>query len=505
MKQQQLISAELQHYMDAYYPIIYLNTYEEGLAREAVTAIVGSRKGYIWDVTQGLANLKTGDPEFTHAMSLDESLALLADSHDETVLLIQDAHRHLDDPRVIRWLITLAMRITSGFESTIFLVSPIVKLPVELEKFITVIELGYPSQDDVIEVITKCITENESHIPSEDDMRLLARACSGLTRFEVDNILALTLASGYTLDASCVSFVNDEKSRAIKRSEVLEIIKGAQQLSAIGGLDNLKLWLQGKAKIFHDLDRARAYGVDVPKGVLVAGMPGCGKSLCAKATASCFGVPLLRLDIGKLMGKYVGESEENMRRALALAEANSPCVLWIDELEKAFAGINSSTGGDKGGGGSEVATRMFGYFLTWMQEKSGSTFVIATANNIKGLPPELLRRGRFDEIFYVGLPFEKEREQILRIHLGNRRRDDASAIDFALIAKQTDGYSGADLESVIRDAIEYAFLRQRPSVCTDDLVHAKKEITSISVVMGEQLKSLEEGMKDFKLKPASCK
>lgn len=196
-----------------------------------------------------------------------------------------------------------------------------------------------------------------------------------------------------------------------------------ETIDDIGGMDILKEWLKRKSKIFKNMARAETYGVDIPKGVLTAGIPGCGKSLNAKAAASLFEVPLLRLDMGRLMGKYVGESEANLRNAISLAEAISPCVLWVDELEKAFAGIGGT------GGSAEVTTRLFGNFLTWMQEKSSPAFVVATANDITRLPPELLRKGRFDELFYVGLPKEPEREKIFEIHIHKRRPQDLKKLN----------------------------------------------------------------------------
>ena len=236
--------------------------------------------------------------------------------------------------------------------------------------------------------------------------------------------------------------------------------------------------------------------MDMPKGVLIAGVPGCGKSLCAKAAASLFEVPLLRLDVGKLMGKYLGESEANLRKAIHLAEAISPCVLWVDELEKAFAGM----GGD---GGHEVTTRLFGTFLTWMQEKTSAAFVVATANDITKLPPELLRKGRFDEIFFVGLPKAEERSKIFEIHISKRRKQDLSNIKVAELVAKTDGYSGADIEGVVKDAIEYAFSEDKSALSTQDILLAIQNTNSLSVIMKEPLEQMTKEYERRKLKNAS--
>lgn len=239
------------------------------------------------------------------------------------------------------------------------------------------------------------------------------------------------------------------------------------------------------------------FGVTMPKGVLIAGVPGCGKSLSAKAAGSLFEVPLLRLDMGRLMGKYLGESEKNMREAIQLAEAISPCVLWVDELEKAFAGISSR------GGGAEVATRLFGTFLTWMQEKTSAAFVVATANDIMKLPPELLRKGRFDEIFYVSLPNKEERRKIFEIHLNKRRKQDIDKIDMDVLVSQTEGYSGADIEGIVSESIENVFVRGEKVLTTGDISSSICSTHSLSEIMKEQIEGMAKMYEDRKFKKAS--
>ena len=279
------------------------------------------------------------------------------------------------------------------------------------------------------------------------------------------------------------------------KSGILEMIQVNEKPEDIGGLENMKDWLLRKAKVFQSINKAIAWGVTMPKGVMIAGVPGCGKSLCAKVTAQMFNVPLLRLDMGKIMGKYVGESEENMRKAIALAEAISPCVLWIDELEKAFAGVNGS--------GNEVTVRLFGTFLTWMQEKTSSTFVVATANDITKLPPELMRKGRFDEIFYVGLPNEAERKKIFEIHISKRRKDDLSSIDVRKLAQSTNGYSGADIEGVVIDAVENAFVDGKTAISTEYIENAIRNTHSLSEIMKDSLTNLSKEYESRHFKSAS--
>ncbi len=277
---------------------------------------------------------------------------------------------------------------------------------------------------------------------------------------------------------------------------MLEIVSFNETIDDIGGLENLKEWLKKKAKVFSNLDKAIKFGVDIPKGIMIIGMPGCGKSLTAKATASLFEIPLVRLDVGRLLGKYVGESEDNMRKALKLSEAISPCVLWIDEIEKAFAGV----GGD--GGGSDVTTRLFGQFLTWMQEKENTVFIVATANDISKMPPEFLRKGRFDELFFVDLPNGEERRKILEIHLKKRGKW-TKDIDTIALIKETEGFNGADLEAVIKDAIENAFINGQQTVTTTDLQKSIKDTKSISSTLKEKISQIKDTISKIDIKPAS--
>lgn len=320
-------------------------------------------------------------------------------------------------------------------------------------------------------------------------------AFKGLTEFEIDNILAAALSSDRSFTRQDLDLIFAQKQQMIMKSGILEMIQVKERIEDIGGLENLKDWLQRKAKVFQAINKAIEFGVNMPKGVMIAGVPGCGKSLCAKVTAKMFNVPLLRLDMGKIMGKYVGESEENMRKAIALAEAISPCVLWIDELEKAFAGVN--------GTGNEVTVRLFGTFLTWMQEKTSSTFVVATANDITKLPPELMRKGRFDEIFYVGLPNDEERRKIFEIHIRKRRKNDLNSIDISYLASKTGGYSGADVEGVVIDAVETAFVDGSTALTTEHIMNAISHTHSLSEIMKESLATLSKEYENRHFKKAS--
>ena len=374
------------------------------------------------------------------------------------------------------------------------IVSSVVKVPKELEKFITILELEYLTQDEIRKQI-KCFAEEQNCPISDSLLEEMSMALKGLTEFEIESLLASALADDGMFTRQDLKLIFEQKQQMIMKSGILEMIPLKEKAEDIGGLENLKKWLYRKAKIYKSINKALAFGVDMPKGILIAGVPGCGKSLTAKVTAQLFEVPLLRLDMGKIMGKYVGESEENMRRAIALAEAISPCVLWIDELEKAFAGIDGS--------GSEVTVRLFGTFLTWMQEKNSSAFVVATANDITKLPPELMRKGRFDEIFYVALPKPQERRKIFEIHIGKRRNQDLASIDIDKLVKKTDGYSGADIEGVVKDSIENAFADDKPALTTEYIERAIQNTHYLSEIMKEPLEKMSKEYETRKFKNAS--
>jgi SpoVK/Ycf46/Vps4 family AAA+-type ATPase len=308
----------------------------------------------------------------------------------------------------------------------------------------------------------------------------------------------LAYQDGGCIDKDDKVLILKEKQQFIKKSGMLEIVNYTETIDDIGGLENLKSWLKRKSVIFSNLDKAIKFGVSVPKGIMIMGMPGCGKSITAKATASLFEMPLVRLDVGRLLGKYVGESEENMRKALKLSEAICPCVLWIDEIEKAFSGIGS------GGTSNEVTTRLFGQFLTWMQEKESTVFIVATANDISGMPPEFLRKGRFDELFFVDLPTGEERRRILDIHLKKRNRWNKN-IDLIALIKETDGYNGADLEAVVKDTIERAFIEGKEVITTEDLLETIKDTKSISSTLKEKVSEIKKEIEKMDIKPASKK
>ncbi|MDH5511466.1 MAG: AAA family ATPase, partial [Nitrospinota bacterium] len=296
-------------------------------------------------------------------------------------------------------------------------------------------------------------------------------------------IFSKALLHDYKLDGTDIDLILFEKKQLIRKSGSLEYFDASETISDVGGMDSLKKWLVARRESF--TPRARDYGLPLPKGLLLLGVQGCGKSLTSKAIASLWNQPLLRLDMGKIFSSFIGSSEENMRRAIATAESLAPVILWIDEIEKGFSGIKSSGATDAG-----VTSRIFGTFLTWMQEKTKAVFVIATANSISDLPPELLRKGRFDEIFFIDLPTEEERKEIIRIHISKRKRD-VSKYNIDELAKASHGYSGAELEMAIVESMYTAFGDKR-EFNDKDITTAVKESVPLSRTMAEEIQKLRE-------------
>lgn len=499
------VKDNLSQYINAGFPILYIKTFEEAKADEYIAIAAGRREVVEWNGAKGFVNFKT-KAVLVQGQSLEATISLLNTGKEmnRKLLVIKDAAEYLDpngqrkSDVAVATLKDLARKIRQGdIDASIVIVSPALHIPPELEKLITVLELDLPDEIEISGIIDQFIADNEIPGGPAEFQAELATAFKGLTESEIIDLLKLAISREGELTNKALQLIFDQKQQMILKAGILEMVPLKESVSDIGGLENLKEWLAKKADVFKNMKAAAEFGVTMPKGVLIAGVPGCGKSLSAKAAGKLFDVPLLRLDMGRLMGKYVGESEENMRKAIQLAEAISPCILWVDELEKAFAGIGS------GGGGNEVTVRLFGMFLTWMQEKKSAAFVVATANDITQLPPELLRKGRFDEIFYVALPNDEERKKIFEIHLKKRRKEDVQNIDVNKLAKSTGGYSGADIEGVVSESTEGAFARRSGSLTTKDVMDCIKNTHSLSEIMKEPLEKMAKLYEDRKFKKAS--
>ena len=487
----------LASYIDALHPIIYINHFDFKVIDAAIAQVGEETKCVEFNNALGLVDFRTKSP--LRECSLEQFLKLTMDDgfEHETFLVLKDVHGELNDPRIIALLKRIAENnlYNDEYHTTIFILSDVTVIPHELENYITVFDIPLPTTTEIHTIIHEFINDLEINV-EEEIINDIAISFKGLNEFQIKQILNLAYQDGGCIEKEDKYLILREKEQFIKKSGMLEIVNFTETLDDIGGLENLKEWLARKAKIFANLDKAIKFGVDIPKGIMIIGMPGCGKSLTAKATAGLFEIPLVRLDIGRLLGKYVGESEGNMRRALKLSEAISPCVLWIDEIEKAFAGV----GGD--GGGNDVTTRLFGQFLTWMQEKENTVFIVATANDISRMPPEFLRKGRFDELFFVDLPNGEERRKILDIHLKKRKKWNKGIDSIALI-KETAGFNGADLEAVVKDTIEAAFIDGKTAITTEDLINSVKDTKSISCTLKDKIEQIKATVSKIDIKPAS--
>lgn len=487
----------LASYIDALHPIIYINHFDFKVIDEVILSVGESVKCVEFNNALGLIDFKTKNSLMECDLETFLKLTLDDGFEQDTFLILKDIHGELNNSKIIALLKRIAENnlYLDHYHETILIISEVVVIPRELENYITMVDIPLPTIDEIHALIHEFIEDLDITV-KEDIINDISLSFKGLNEFQIKQILNLAYQDGGCIDQDDKLLILKEKEQFIKKSGMLELVNFTETIDDIGGLENLKKWLAQKAKIFANLDKAIRFGVDIPKGIMIIGMPGCGKSLTAKATASLFKIPLVRLDVGRLLGKYVGESEENMRKALNLSEAISPCVLWIDEIEKAFSGVGID------GSGNDVTTRLFGQFLTWMQEKENTVFIVATANDISHIPPEFLRKGRFDELFFVDLPNGEERRKILEIHLKKRKKWNKN-IDSISLIKETAGFSGADLEAVVKDTIEWAFINEEVSITTEDILKSVKNTKSISSTLKDKIAQIRTTVSKIDIKPAS--
>lgn len=491
---------KLASYVDALRPIIYINHFDFTAVDALIKEVAINQEIYEYNDGFGHVDFEWKNPQdYNEKKDLANFLTNFYEIETENFLLLKDIHFHLDNPEIIALLKAIALKTLNpkqeDFETIIFIVSSKSVIPLELENLITVFDFPFLEVNQISQIINQFAKEYNIEIEPKI-VQELAISCKGLSEFEINQILYLAYQNDGAIDLNDKPIIIQEKEQIIKKTGSLEILSFKETIEDIGGLENLKNWLKKKAKIFKELDEALEYGVDIPKGIMLVGMPGCGKSLVAKATSRLFEMPLLRLDIGKLLGKYVGESEENFRQAIKIAEAVSPCILWIDEIEKAFAGIGDSSGG------GDVTTRLFGSFLTWLQEKENTVFVVATANDISKFPPEFLRKGRFDELFSVTFPNENERKKIFKIHLTKRGKGHKN-ININTLIENSKDFSGADIEAVVKETIETAFIDNKETINTDDLIAVIKNTQPLSKSFADKIKTIEESLQKFSFKSAS--
>ena len=489
----------LASYIDALRPIIFINHFDFRVIDDAIAEVGKGVKCIEFNNALGMVDFYNKSPMMDCDLEQFLKLTMNDGFEQDMFIVLKDVHDELNNPKIISLLRRIAENnlYSDNYYETIFIISDITVIPRELENYITVFDIPLPTMHEILDVIEDFIDDMGISV-EQDTIDEIALSFKGLNEFQIRQILNLAYQDGGCIDKDDKVLILKEKQQFIKKSGMLEIVNYTETIDDIGGLENLKSWLIRKSVVFSNLDKAIKFGVSVPKGIMIMGMPGCGKSITAKATASLFEMPLVRLDVGRLLGKYVGESEENMRKALKLSEAICPCVLWIDEIEKAFSGIGN------GGTSNEVTTRLFGQFLTWMQEKESTVFIVATANDISGMPPEFLRKGRFDELFFVDLPTGEERRRILDIHLKKRNRWNKN-IDLIALIKETDGYNGADLEAVVKDTIERAFIEGKEVITTEDLLETIKDTKSISSTLKEKVGEIKKEIEKMDIKPASKK
>ncbi|MBS1704692.1 MAG: AAA family ATPase [Armatimonadetes bacterium] len=476
---------EIEILIRAKFSVIYVTTWEETRVEASLTEIATklNRKLYTWSVTQGMRPaLASPRPDAAKLPSELEVLAQIHEAPEQTIFLIKDFHPYLRDSRVVRLLRDLAEKLR-GKAQTLVLVSPTLTLPTELEKDVTVLEYPLPGPKEIekqLDGVLDAVKDNEKIDCSvaDADRELIIKSAQGLTEEEIESAFARSIVEKRKI---VVETVLEEKKQIVRKSGLLEFYPAEQTFSDVGGHDLLKDWLKRRREAF--TERAKDFGIPAPKGVLMLGVQGCGKSLVAKSIASSWSLPLLKLDVGRIFGSLVGQSEENIRKAIRIAESVAPCCLWADELEKGFAGVAGSGAGDSG-----TTARVFATFITWMQEKTKPVFLIATANDVSKLPPELLRKGRFDEIFFIDLPEKQEREEIFTIHLNKRKRDPKN-FNIGALADATKGFSGAEIEQVVVGALYLAFDQKRDLQQEDILQEAKAQVP-LSVMMSEEILEL---------------
>ncbi len=504
----QVFKDQFVNLINAGFPYIYIPTYEEVRVQQQIRDIVYSsgeiktnRAVYIWTQTDGLARLDATDDENNSVVSNTKdplkAIDTIEKSDSPAIYIMKDMHVFFGSERgthpdfvLIRKFRDIISQLQATRKNIVF-ISPKLVIPCDMEKEISVLDYELPGEDEIMGLLNDlCGGISPDQITlDEDGKKQLVRAALGLTMQEAENAFCRAIVSMKGLKKGAINVIHEEKNQVVKKTGVLEFVKTDLGIEDIGGLENLKKWLIKRNNTW--TEKAKAYNLPSPKGVLITGVPGCGKSLTAKAMSAIWGLPLLKLDMGKIFGGLVGSSEENMRKAIATAEAVSPSILWVDEIEKGLSGVKAS--GDSG-----TSARVFGTFLTWLQDKSKPVFVIATANDISSLPPELLRKGRFDEIFFVDLPTLKERQKIFKVHINKRiangaihheiTGDDETALR---LAKLTEGYTGSEIEQILVAAMYEAFYKDR-GLRESDVEKAINETVAISTTQKEQIEALRE-------------
>jgi ATPase family associated with various cellular activities (AAA) len=478
----------------ARYPLIYIPTQEEERVESAITDSAkrqGNRAIYIWDFVDGYQG-NPNDAGFAQRNPL-QALELIekTPANAPAIFILRDFHRFLEDVSVSRKLRNLARSLKSQPKNLVLLATELA-IPNNLSEVLTVVDFLLPTVADIQVEIERMLAATGLSLQNKS-LEEIARCCQGLSMERIRRVLAKAIATHGSLGAEDLDLILEEKRQTIRQTQILDFYPASETIADIGGLDNLKDWLLLRGSAFSE--QARQYGLPHPRGLMLVGIQGTGKSLTAKAIAHHWHLPLLRLDVGRLFAGLVGESESRTRQMIQLAEALAPCVLWIDEIDKAFAGAD-------GRGDSGTTSRVFGTFITWLSEKTSPVFVVATANNIEALPPELLRKGRFDEIFFVGLPTTEERKAIFAVHLSRLRPHNIAAYDLERLAYETPDFSGAEIEQSLIEAMHLGFSQNR-DFSSDDILESASQIVPLARTAQDRVTFLQEWAASGKARLAS--
>jgi ATPase family associated with various cellular activities (AAA) len=473
--------------VNSHYPIICLETWEETRATEILTQVAEDLvlPLYDWTLSQGMARLG-GAPIYNTQEPL-QVLTQISALDSDGLYLLKDFHKDLSQDIIVRKLRDISEKFRRA-RRAIFILAPSVVIPVELEKDVARFTLSLPDEQELGEVAAATLRDLQRQYKIQVNLPpgqgpLVARALGGLTGQEARRVLNQAVLEKMKLDLGAISLIRSVKGSLVRDQGVLEFLEPSEDLKSVGGLGRLKSWLDKRRGAL--TPEGERFGLEPPRGVLILGTQGCGKSLCAKAVAREWNMQLLKFDSSSLFDKYIGESEKNLRKSLQVAEAVAPAVLWIDEIEKMFP--NAALHSESDGG---LSMRIFGTFLTWMQEKKAAVFVVATSNDISALPPELLRKGRFDEIFFVDLPTPEERKIIFTIHL-SRRKQEPSKFDLTRLAAASEGFSGAEIEQAISSALYTAFSLKSP-LSTEMILKELQSTYPLSTTMREKVEALRE-------------
>jgi AAA+ superfamily predicted ATPase len=498
-------------------PIVVMETVEEmravRLVRVACSAL--GLATFEWSVASGLMRCGSdigevvangfdlaGDSHGTHAGSdLAENAKALYNSREpaqmlgnlegisiEATFILKDLHRHMDDPVVVRRLRDVGQKFSTN-RRTVILTAPKIQIPAELAGLVEFLDLPLPDRQRLRQILDETLVRiSKTHTLQRkldaNGMDAIADNLRGLTEEEAERAVSQALVARYALSPEVVTDVLEAKKALLKRSEMVEFVEAGDTLANVGGLENLKHWLGLRRGAWEDA--AREFGLEPPHGVIILGVQGCGKSLCARAVAGQWKLPLVKFDTSAVYDKYIGETEKRIRKVFQVAEGLAPCVLWIDELEKVFAG----SGADSASADAGVSSRLLAAFLSWMQDRKAAVFVAATCNNVTVLPPELIRKGRFDELFFVDLPTQAERKQIFSIQLARRKRNPED-FDLERLSAAAKGYSGAEIDAAVQGAL-YAAYSEKTPLSTRSLVDALAQTVPLSTTRAEEIEALRE-------------